>query len=283
MNMSECIDIRLDSDTSLICLEAELSIAEFAIENSEDASAMEAFGKKKSSWWQTLKDRVKAFVKAVTDFAKNTLRSIKLFFVKQDIKKTETMAEKLNKVANSSVGKAAKKNAGKAVAVATPIVIGAVALSVVKKEAINPKSIANNVFDSLLSTFGGESGKEAAKLRRFAREEEEKAKRAIEENKSAASSGKSATEALSPNTIGLINMTIAEARKFLKLGTDALMKEANDLASSMEDVNRKISKAEHEANVRKVAVEFYDDCISIIRSRLKVIKSTLSTIKAQIT
>lgn len=276
ITFSERLNICLESDAAMAATEAELSIAEYMAEMGEaDEATMEAIfntrKKKKQSWWQTIKDKVSVFVQAVIDFCRKVLRSIKLFFVKEDIKRTSSTIDKVTDFAKTKGVTAAKKTAK----VVAPIAVSSVLLTFVSKKPFKPKEIIDAGVNIFIGTLPG--GKEILKYKNMAKELNAEANAAVD----AAKGTKVATEALGSKDI-YKEMSPDEVRKWLKTGSDYLMSEAVALSSTLKTTEGKLDlmkDTQTGAEARRALVDAYDICISMIRDRLRVLKATVNHMK----
>lgn len=279
ITFSERLNICLESDAALAATEAELSIAEYMAEMGDaDEATMEAIFKtksaKKQSWWKTIKDRVSAFVQAVIDFCKKAVRSIKLFFVKEDIKRTSSKIDKLKDAAMTKGVSVAKKTA----TVMAPIVVSTALITFISKQPFDFKGMINTAAEVMVNSIPG--GKEVMKAKREAdkrKEEAEAAMAGIDKS----GKKKPVTEAVGSKDI-YKQMTPDEIRKWLKTGSDFLMREALSLSNTLKPVENKLElmkDTESGATNRRALVECYDAGISMIRDRLRVLKATINHMK----
>ena len=280
ITFSERLNICLESDAALAATEAELSIAEYMAEMGDaDEATMEAIFKtksaKKHSWWKTLKDKVSAFVQAVIEFCKKAVRSIKLFFVKEDIKRTSSKIDKLKDAAMTKGVSVAKKTA----TVMAPIVVSTALITFISKQPFDFTKILNTAAEVTINSFPG--GSAVLKAKKEAEKRKEEAEAAASGIDKSGKKKEPATEAVGSKDI-YKQMSPDEVRKWLKTGSDFLMREALSLSSTLKPVENKLElmkDTESGATNRRVLVECYDAGISMIRDRLRVLKATINHMK----
>ena len=280
ITFSERLNICLESDAALAATEAELSIAEYMAEMGDaDEATMEAIFKtksaKKQSWWKTLKDKVSAFVQAVIEFCKKAVRSIKLFFVKEDIKRTSSKIDKLKDAAMTKGVSVAKKTAK----VVAPIAVSTALITFISKQPFDFKGMMDTAVRVTINSIPGAKDvmKAVEDAKKEANNRSEEANAAV----NAAKGTKVATEAVGSKDI-YKQMSPDEVRKWLKTGSDFLMREALSLSSTLKPVENKLElmkDTESGATNRRVLVECYDAGISMIRDRLRVLKATINHMK----
>jgi len=290
ITFSERLNICLESDAALAATEAELSIAEYMAEMGDaDEATMEAIFKtksaKKQSWWKTIKDRVSAFVQAVIEFCKKAVRSIKLFFVKEDIKRTSSKIDKLKDAAMTKGVSVAKKTA----AVVAPIAVSTALITFISKQPFDFKAMMDTAIRVTINSIPGAKDvmKAIDDAKNAAKDRSEEAKDATEvdffKDFYVGHSGNLiyTNEAVGSKDI-YKQMTPDEIRKWLKTGSDFLMREALSLSNTLKPVENKLDlmkDTESGATNRRVLVECYDAGISMIRDRLRVLKATINHMK----